>query len=74
MGRIEHRLDQLEKQLGRADCVCSERAQQCAIIVIKESWGQEQIERAEASIRFICPIHGDRSPPIVRLSETDAKL
>jgi hypothetical protein len=74
MGRIGHRLDELEKQLGQADCVCSERAQQLAIVVIKDGSGPEQIEHAEDSVRFACPIHGDRSPPILRLSETDAKL
>jgi hypothetical protein len=73
MASIKTRVDQIERQLGQADCVCSERAEQLAIIVIKDGWGPEEIERAEAAVRFTCPMHGDRSPPVLRLSEADAK-
>lgn len=73
MASIESRIDRIEKQLGQADCVCSERAEQLAMVIIEDGWGPEQIERAEASVRFTCPIHGERSPPIVHFSEADAK-
>jgi hypothetical protein len=73
MASFESRINQIERQLGQAHCVCSER-EQLAIVVIKDGWGPEQIERAEGSVRFTCPIHGDRSPPILRLSEVDAKV
>jgi hypothetical protein len=74
MASIESRINQIERQLGQAECVCSERAQQPALVVVNDGWGPEQIERAEGSVRFTCPIHGDRSPPILRVSEADAKL
>jgi hypothetical protein len=74
MASTESRIAQIERQLGQGDCVCPARAPQLAIVVIKDGWGPEQIERAEGSVRFTCPTHGDRSPPILRLSESDAKV
>jgi hypothetical protein len=75
MSSIRARLDRIEKQIGQAACVCSEpEHSQMAFVVIEDDWGTEDIDRAEASARFTCPIHGDRSPPILRLSQTDARL
>src|SRR5271165_1644423 len=75
MRSVETRLEQIEKQLGKATCVCSEPEHLlAALVVIKDDWGPEQIERAAASVRFTCPTHGVQSPPILRFSEADARL
>jgi hypothetical protein len=75
MASIDTRLGQIEKQLGEAGCICTEpENSQLALVVIGKNWGPEQIEFADASARFICPTHGDRSQPILRLSESDARL
>jgi hypothetical protein len=75
MRSVETRLEQIEKQLGKAACVCSEPEHtHMAIVVIKDDWVPEDIERAEALIRFTCPTHGVQSPPILRFSEADARL
>jgi hypothetical protein len=75
MASIETRLDQIEKQLGEVGCICSDPAySQIAIVVIKDDWGSEDLERAEASTRFSCPTHGVRSRPLLRISQVDANL
>ena len=75
MASIESRLNQIEKQIGQAGCVCSEpEHSQIAIVVIKDDWGPEQIELAQASVRYLCPTHRVQSPPILRLSQMDAHL
>jgi hypothetical protein len=75
MASIENRLEQIEKQLGEAGCVCSEpEHSQMAIIVIEKDWGPEQIERAESSKQFTCPTHGPRPLRLLRLSQMDANL
>jgi len=75
MSSIRARLDKIEKLMGEAACVCSESEHsQMAILVIKDDWGSAEIECAETALRFTCPIHGLRSPPILHVSETAAQL
>jgi len=77
MRRVETRLDQIEKQLGQASCVCSTpEHSQIAIVVIEKDrkhWTPEDIEGAEASARFTCPTHGLRSRPVVCMDPVEAK-
>lgn len=73
MRSVKASLDLIEKQLGKTACVCPEHSN-IAIVVIKDDWGPDDIEHAEAAVRFTCPTHGVRSPLILRLSESDAKL
>lgn len=75
MRKVETRLNQIEKQIGQADCICCDPDNSnLSIVVIKGDWRSDEIERAEALKRFTCPIHGVRLPSILRLSESDANL
>jgi hypothetical protein len=58
--------------MDQAACTCFEPTHQLALVIVEQNWDTERIEAAEASVQFTCPKHGVRTPPIVRLSQSDA--
>lgn len=71
MRNVETRIEQIAKQLGNAACTCKERDRETAIVVIKDGWGPEEIELAEAAAQFDCPTHGRRKPVVLHLLGSD---
>jgi hypothetical protein len=74
MGNWSRRIDRIERLVGATDCVCRFEDQPVACIVIEKGWDRNQIMVAESAAQFICPLHGRRSPTLIRLSPTDAGL
>lgn len=64
MGNIARRLENLEKLVAAAACVCDAPEHQIKGIpyTVGRSETAEDLRLATEATRFICPVHGERYP------------
>jgi hypothetical protein len=72
MASVKFRVEQIEKLLGQAECLCGDSvAGAVEIVVVEDGWDEERIRLAEEAKGVACPIHGLQKVPTLRLVGSD---
>ena len=73
MASAKFRIEQIEKLLGAAQCICDDGSttRACEIVIVEDGWDEERIRLAEEAKGIACPIHGLRRVPTLRLVGSD---
>ena len=73
MASVRLRIEQIEKVLGAAQCICDDGSAKrvCEIVVVEVGWDEERIRLAEEAKGIDCPIHGLQRAPTLRLMGSD---